>query len=328
MGRGTAENPIREWSTADPDSVGLNLDALERHRALCEDSEASGCLVAYRGEIVQEWYADSFPSDPIAMQPWIGTRSAAKSVFGLVAGMLVADGAIGSIDEPVATFIPEWRAGAEAGVTIRHLLTMTSGVARHAGEGRHPGVVAARNLNAFVFELPLQDGPGERWNYSNEGAQLLSPVLERAAGMPLAAYTWERLFNPLGLQTSFLRVDDYYNTVTIGGMMTRLREFARLGQLVANDGAWNGEQIVSSDWIRDMTTGIEQNPAYGYLWWVSEEHGAFAAAGSFDQLLVVIPDLDLVAVRLQRDVESGRTGYYWGTDTYALLREIVEGGWE
>jgi len=232
------------------------------------------------------------------MQPWIGTRSAVKSIVGLLAGILIADGKIDSIDVPVSTFIPEWTAGSEAGVTLRHLLTMTSGVARHAGDGPRPGVVAVKNTSEFVLTLPLENDPGEKWNYSNEGAQLLSPVLERAAGMPLAAFARERLFGPLGMTTSTMLVDEYYNTVTIGGMRTRVRELARIGQLMANRGQWNGDTIVPATWIEESTTGVSQNEYSGYLWWIHEAENAYAAAGTFDQVIYVFPVLDLVTVRL------------------------------
>lgn len=326
LGRGTPDRPITNWPVADPDSLGLDAAALEEHRVRCEESEASACLVVWRGEIIQEWYAPDYPSDPIAMQPWIGTRSAAKSVGGLLAGMLIADGNIPDIDTPVSEFIPEWVAGADSGVTVRHLLTMTSGVARNPEGVRGPGVVAAKNLREFAMRLPLEATPGERWNYSNEGAQLLAAVMEEAADMPLAAYARERLFDPIGMATSFMRLDEYANTVLIGGMRTRLREFARIGQLVANNGSWNGSQLVPEAWIRAMLTPVEQNEYYGYLWWIDEELGAYSAAGTFDQLIYVLPDVDLVAVRLQRDVKSGRTGDYWGRTTPTILRRIVRGG--
>lgn len=325
LGRGIADAPVTEWPVAQPDTMGLNLEALREHEALCLDSEASGCLVAYDGYLVQEWYHPDYPSDPVGMQPWIGTRSAVKSWIGLLAGMLLADGAIDSLHQPVADFIPEWTAGAEAGVTLRHLLTMTSGVAKHTGEGPHPGVVAARNTTDYVLDLPLTQPPGEAWSYSNEGAQLLSPVLERAAGMPLAAYAWERLFEPIGMRSTRLLVDDYYNTVTIGGADTRLREFARVGQLMLNEGQWNGTQIVPAEWVRASTQPLPENEYYGYLWWVHADDNAYSAAGTFDQIIYVFPELGLVTARLQRDVGSGVTGRYWSGETRKMIRRIVEG---
>ena len=323
LGRGGLDQPVMDWPVANPDTMGLDMEALKEHQELCRRSEASGCLVAYKGFIVQEWYNPNFPSDPPHMQPWIGTRSAVKSWVGLLVGMLLADGKIKSINDPVSNYIPEWKAGAEAGVTIRHLLTMTSGVAKHAGEGPHPGVVAARNTTGYVLNLPLARAPGERWSYGNEGAQLLSPILERAAGMPLAAYARERLFDPLGMRTTWLHVDEYYNTVTIGGARTRLREFARIGQLMLNEGNWNGQQIVPAEWVRESTQPIPENEYYGYLWWVHADANAYSAAGSLGQVIYVFPELELVAARLQRDVEPGVTVRYWNGETRVLLRRIV-----
>lgn len=324
IGRGSVAEPIEDWPSATSDSLGLHAEAIELHAARCLESEASACLIAYKGYLVQEWYAPDYDGRPLALQPWIATRSATKSVVGLLAALLLDDRKIDSLDQPVSAFIPEWTAGADAGVTIRHLMSMTSSVARHDGSGPRPGVVAVRNTTDFVLGLPLQGVPGEHWQYSNESAQLLSPVLERAAGMPLAAYARERLFDPLGMTTSYMRVDEYYNTVTIGGLMTRLREFARIGQLLANRGMWNGVQIVSNESNQALTTPTPQNPGYGLLWWLNEAHGAIMAAGTFDQVLTIIPDLDLVALRLQRDVESRRNQHYWNAETLALLREIVE----
>lgn len=326
LGRGTADAPVTEWPVAAPDSLGLDLDALEAHRALCESSEATACLVAWRGHVVQEWYAPDYQGTPEAMQMWIDTRSAVKSVAAVLAGMLIADGRIPSVDAPVATLLPEWTAGADGGVTLRHLLSMTSGVARNPAGVQGPGVVAARDTRSFVLQLGLDAAPGERWAYSNEGAQLLSPLLERAAGRPLAAFARERLFDPLGMRTSYLMVDEYYSTVTIGGMQTRLREFARIGQLVANGGTWNGERLLPAEWIDAMLTPGPRNPYYGYLWWVDPELGMASAAGTFDQVLYVFRDLDLVVVRLQRDPKSGRNGHYWNRETPRLLRRIVEKG--
>lgn len=323
LGRGTLDSPVVDWPVADADSMGLNLEALAEHAAVCDSSRASACIVAYQGYIVQEWYSDSYPSDPVPMQPWIGLRSATKSVAGLLAGILIDDGAIDSVDIPVSTFIPEWEAGDSAGVTLRHLLTMTSGVAKHSGSGPRAGVVAVKNTTDYVLGLPLASSPGEKWNYSNEGAQLLSPVLERAAGMSLAAFARERLLDPLGMTTSIMLIDEYYNTVTIGGMRSRIREFARLGQLLANDGMWNGNSIVSSDWLDQMTTPVEQNPYYGFLWWLHTDAGAVSAAGQFDQIIYVFPERDLIAVRLQRDVETGKTGIYWNEEVTSLLQRIV-----
>lgn len=296
LGLGTPEAPVTDWPTADPAALGLDTLALAEHAALCEASGATACLVAYKGHIVQEWTA------PDRRHFFFGTASATKSIAAVLTGMLIGDGKIGGVDDPVARYLPEWQAGADSAVTIRHLLTMTSGLAASFSPEMGPGVVAAADPEAFVFGLPLTYAPGERWGYSNESPQLLAPILERVAGMPLAAYARERLFDPLGMRRTMLRVGEYYHTWLAGGAETTPHDFARLGQLVLNGGRWNGEQIVPEDWIAALNTPTPQNPSYGYLWWRLRDGAALAAAGDLDRILAVLPEQELVAVRLQEGV--------------------------
>lgn len=333
LGRGTTDRPVHEWPRADPDTMGLSAEALQAHLDRCQQSEAFGCLVAYRGYVVQEWYRLEHRS------PFLGTASAVKSWTGLLAGMLIADGAIDSVGVPVARFIPEWTAGAEAGVTLRHLLTMTAGLADHTGNqitvpplnaaddrpSPGPGVVAEKNTTGYVMDLPLDWSPGERFSYSNEGVQLLSPILERAAGMPLAQYARERLFAPLGMASTRLMVDEYYNTVTFGGAETTLTDFARIGQLMLNEGDWNGASIVPADWVEQSTTPTDIMPNYGLLWWIDPARSNFAATGDLDNVCIVFPGLDLVVARMQRDPQPDAAVRYQSVGTLNLLRRIVEG---
>lgn len=333
LGQGTAEVPVTEWPSADPDTMGLSAEALQSHLDRCKESGSFGCLIAYKGRVVQEWYRIEHRS------PFVGTRSAVKSWTGLLTGMLIADGAIDSVSVPVAKWIPEWTAGAQADVTIRHLLTMTSGLSDRTGNRMTipspdsaaaasipsgPGVVAAENTTGYVFDLNLDFPPGQRFSYSNEGVQLLSPILERAAGMPLARYARERLFDPLGMENTRLLVDDYYNTVTFGGAETTLTEFARIGQLMLNDGKWNGTQIVPASWVERSTTPIPQMSNYGYLWWVDRKRDNFAATGSLDNMCIVFPDLSLVVARMQRDPQPSAEVKYQSVETLKLLRQVVE----
>ncbi|WP_103018842.1 serine hydrolase domain-containing protein [Salinibacter altiplanensis] len=334
LGQGTAEAPVTDWPSADADTMGLSTKALQAHLDRCKQSGSFGCLVAYRGHVVQKWYRVEHRN------PFVGTRSAVKSWTGLLAGMLIADGAIDSVGVPVAKWIPEWTAGAEADVTIRHLLTMTSGLSDRTGNGvtvpppdsataaaipEGPGVVAEKNTTGYVFDLQLDFPPGKRFSYSNEGVQLLSPILERAAGMPLARYARERLFGPLGMENTRLMVDEYYNTITFGGAETTLTEFARIGQLMLNEGRWNGLQIAPASWVERSTTSIEQMPNYGFLWWIDPKRTNYAATGSLDNVCIVFPDLDLVVARMQRDPHPGAEVKYQSTQTLDLLRRIVEG---
>ena len=330
LGQGTRDAPVQDWPRADPDTMGLNADALQAHLDRCRESGSYGCLVAYQGYVVQEWYRHDHAS------PFVKTRSAVKSWTGLLAGMLIADGAIDSVDVPVAKYIPEWTAGARAGVTLRHLLTMTSGLRDHTGgentvppvdqphdnDTLHPGVVAKKDLTGYVLDLPLDWPPGERFSYSNEGVQLLSPLLERAAGIPLAQYARERLFAPLGMDQTRLGVDAYYNTATFGGAETTVPDFARIGQLMLNEGRWNDQQIVPASWVERSTTPTMRN--YGFLWWIDPARDNFAATGSLDNVCIVYPELDLVAARMQRDPRPDAEVKYQSVQTFNVLHRIVD----
>lgn len=323
VGRGSPSAPVDAWPMADPAALGLDTTALAEHAALCEASAATACLVAVGGHIVQEWTAPDY-----RYGPFLGLASATKSLTALVAGRLLEEGRLGGVNVPVAHVLPGWRAGAEAGVTLDHLLTMTSGL----GRLRPPeSVLAAANTTAFVLGLAPETAPGERWQYSNEGAQLLAPLLERAAGMPLAAYARERLFDPIGARTLRFDVDEYGNTVTFGGAEGTLRDVARVPQLVLNDGVWNGRRLLPAGWADSLAAPTPANPYYGRLWWREDGGDALWAAGDGDRILLAVPSLDLVAVRLQRTgtVPGTATASYFNdrgrmhADALAILRRVV-----
>jgi CubicO group peptidase (beta-lactamase class C family) len=289
-----AQVPGNDWEKADAKAVGLDVEAIEAHRALCERSGADACLVAYNGRIVSEWYG------PRYAQPMY-TMSSVKSWTGLLTGMLIADGKIKGVEEPVSVFLPEWREGPKAKVTVRHLLTMTSGLKQRLGRETGPdqSVGFASDKNAFVVGLPLSFAPGERWSYSNEGAQLLSPLLEAAAGVPIQDYARTRLFEPLGMTQTRLNLDQKGHAWTYADAQTSLRDFAKIGQLMLQRGKWGDRQIVPESWVRDSTRTCPQNPRYGYLWWLFDDPKGFASLGYRDTNCYVFPDLDLVVARIQ-----------------------------
>ncbi|HEX6748761.1 MAG TPA: serine hydrolase domain-containing protein [Longimicrobium sp.] len=314
----TASAPLADgggWRAGNAAALGLDTAALARHRALCEGSGADACLVAFRGRIVQEWYGPEYRYP-------MPTMSSMKSWTGLLAGLLVADGRIG-LDDPVARWLPEWRAGAGRGVTLRHLLTMTGGLRRRWGRG--PGdemVGGVSDKNALVLSLPLERAPGERWEYSNEGAQLLSPLLERAAGRPLREYAAERLFAPLQMDSTSLRLDGAGHAWTYADARTTLRDFAKICQLALDGGRWNGRQVVPEAWIRASLTPSPRNPAYGFLWWLGTDPTVYATRGYLDTDCEAYPEWGLVVARMQARPRPGAQPYRT-PGTTRLLAEVV-----
>lgn len=285
----------------DPATAGLNVDALDRHRLLCERSGADACLIVHKGRIVQEWYGPKYRAPMTAM-------SSTKSIAGLLVGMLVADGKIASIDRRVCEFLSDWCTGLRGRVTLRHLLAMTSGLP-NLPDGR--GVGYARDKNAFARALTPDSMPGTSWAYSNEGVQLLSPILDKAAGEPIQDYAQRRLFTPLGMRDTRLKVDEKGHAWTYADLQTTPRDFARLGMLMAQRGMWNGTRIVPAQWITESVRPSQPyQPEYGLLWWTAMPHEArYAATGYLDTDMQVMPDAGLVIVRMQARFMSGAVPY-------------------
>ena len=296
--------PAREdgfWQTADPSTLGLNADALKRHADLCARTGADACLVVYKGKIVQELYSARYQAPMMAM-------SSTKSVTGLLVGMLLDDGKIKSIDEPVCKYVSEWCAGQKGKVTLRHLLTMTSGLAQMP-QGQGVGFVSDKN--PYVISLPLAAAPGAAWDYSNEGVQLLSPVLDRAAGEPVQDYARRRLFEPLGMNATKLHLDEKGHAWTYAAMETTPRDFARLGLLMLGKGKWRDRRVVSESWVEQSITSSQTLfPRYGLLWWLLDDPKGYAAVGNLDTNLYVFPEKDLVVARMQAKPIDPQPSYH------------------
>ena len=305
--KGTASGrpPTRPVSASTSGAIG-------EHLALAKASGADAVLVAYRGKVVSEWYSPRYRTP-------VYTLSSVKSITGLLAGLLVADGKL-VVDDPVSRFVPGWAEGRRGRVTVRHLLTMTSGLARTLEPGQSVGF--ARDKNALVFALEPTSEPGTRWDYTNEGAQLLSPVLEKAAGVPLQDYARDRLFRPIGMNETRLRVDEEGHAWTYADAETTLRDFARVGELMRNKGRWRGRMIVPEPWVEASTRPCPLNAQYGYLWWLIDDPKGFAARGYLDTHCYVFPGLELVVARIQA------RPYLFATESYepkalALFKRIA-----
>ena len=277
------------WQTVEASAAGISEAVLAEHRELCERSGADACLVIRRGKIVQELYSERYRVPMYAM-------SSTKSITGILVGMLVDDGKIKSLNEPVCKYISEWCAGEKAKVTLRHLVTMTSGLPRKYDDG----VGSVSDKNSYVISEPLAFEPGKTWNYSNEGVQLLSPILDKAAGEPIQNYARRRLFEPLGMLETRLHLDAKGHAWTYADMETTARDFARIGLLMLNKGVWENRRIVSEKWVADSAKPSQTlNRNYGLLWWLHESPQGFSAQGYLDTNLYLFPEQELIVVRMQ-----------------------------
>ncbi|RYF34955.1 MAG: class C beta-lactamase-related serine hydrolase [Comamonadaceae bacterium] len=225
-------------------------------------------------------------------------QSVAKSGLSALVGIALADGRIASLDQPVVALMPEL-SGVNADpraaqVTVRHLLTMTSGLDTQAK-------VDGRDLAREAIARPFKSAPGEVFAYDNLGYWLLTRVVETAVGQPLPAWAEAKLLQPLGIAR--VRWPGEQGNRWMLGMRTR--DMATLGQLFLQDGHWGERQIVPADYVRAATQrqnagGPPVGMDYGYMWWVVPGPGpatarrTFMASGYGGQLIWVHPPLDLV----------------------------------
>lgn len=225
-------------------------------------------------------------------------QSVAKSGLAALVGIALAQGRIASLDQPVVALVPEL-AGVNADpraaqVTVRHLLTMTSGLDAEAK-------VDGRDLARAAMARPFKAAPGEVFAYDNLGYWLLTRVVETAVGQPLPAWGEANLLQPLDIAR--VRWPGEQGNRWMLGMRTR--DMATLGQLFLQEGRWGERQIIPADYVRAATGrqnagGPPVGMDYGYMWWVVPGQGpattrrTFMASGYGGQVIWVHPPLDLV----------------------------------
>lgn len=241
--------------------------------------------------------------------------SMTKSITSLLIGIALQEHRIQSIDDPITQYLPELRSGGYNGVTIRQILQMRSGVDyEERYDFGNPGVAARNHEHALVenvarFADPARtikrkNPPGAVWEYKTLDTAVLGWLLERVSGgSTVAAYTAQRLWEPLGAEADGFYIMDGPPGVgrefSGAGFNATLRDFARIGQMVLNGGEANGRQIVPSQWLTESTrpTG-GPGPGYGYQWWMGPRPGSFQAIGLQGQYIFVDPASRTVVVKL------------------------------
>ncbi|MGD9792969.1 MAG: serine hydrolase domain-containing protein, partial [Acidimicrobiia bacterium] len=312
--------PGATWATGDPAAAGFDTDALA---ALVATTAAanSTCLVIVKDGVVVE--QQSWTMAPDAPRE---AFSVTKSVTSVLTGIASDDGAL-SLTDPAEKFIPEWRGTAAAAVTITNLLTNDSGRHWDVITDYSDMAIRASDKTAFSIALAQDAPPGTTWAYNNAAIQTLSAVLESATGQPPRDYARNKLFDRIGMAHSEMGVDGAGTTMTFSGLRTTCLDLARFGYLMLNNGAWNGEQIVSKTYAQ-RATGVSSTPlnaAYGLLFWLNRPgviasnaavtngsgentrqgqlapgapDDVFWALGLGNQIVAVIPSERIVAVRM------------------------------
>jgi len=276
-------------------------------------------LIAQNGKLVYEQY---FKDDATTLR---NTRSAGKTVAGMLAGLAIADGKLKSVTEPLLAHSPKHRhvARAEprkARITFEDVMTMSSALEcddwSEWSRGNEERMYLIEDWQGFYWDLPMrgfaewtpkpQDSPyGRAFSYCTAGVTALGAALQNVVRMPLEDYAQKRLFAPLGITNAKWQRTPTGIVQTGGGLQLTSRDWLKLGQLYASGGKWNGQQIVPADWVKQSLSPKAQMPdgiKYGYLWWLhafplpAGEIETQAMNGAGGNTVQIIPALNAIVV--------------------------------
>ena len=290
---------VRALKAGKPLPLKMDLDAY------FQEQRAAGMIILVDGKIRLERYGLDFTREG----RWT-SFSMAKSVTSTLVGLALKDGKIKSLADPVTNYLPGLKGSAYDGVTVRQLLTMTSGVkwnedyndpnsdvARFAYHQPEPGVDVTVS---FMRKLPREAEPGKKWLYKTGETNLIGVLVSQATGKNLSEYLSERIWKPYGMEAEAnWQIGNTGHEVSGCCISARLRDYARVGQFILEGGRIKGKPQLPNTWLAEATTKQAPTGAagggYGFQWWTRDD-GSFNAIGIFGQSMLIDPKRKLVAV--------------------------------
>lgn len=296
-----------------------NLDGYLSH------NRTTGLLILKGDTILLERY--QYERKP---EQRMASYSMAKSVVSMLVGIALAEGKIKSIDDTAQMYLPELKGTPYGETQLKHLLTMSSGVRFTENYGGNDDVAVLGRISigqdgeggvATVMPFKSRErDPGEKFHYSSAETQVLGLVLRAATGKTLSAYLSEKIWQPMGAESdASWGIDKGGYESAFAFLNATVRDYARLGMLLANDGAMDGRQIIPADWVRAATTPSarqfqpgQADAYYGYgyqIWLLPGQRRQFVLRGLRGQMIFVDPASKLVMVHTAARETSGDPGY-------------------
>lgn len=288
-------------------------------------------LVLKDGRIVHESYHQGTGPDDLRIS-W----SMAKSVLSALFGIVLAEGKVESLDDPVTKYVPALKGSAYDGTRVRDILTMSSGVVfnedylNFRSDINRMGRVLALGgtMDGFTADLTEREAePGTRWHYVSIDTHVLGMIIRGATGEDIPELLERHILHPLGLEKApYYLTDGEGVSFVLGGLNMTTRDYARIGQMIAQGGEWQGRQIVPRDWVAQSTR--PQAPGgvgYGYQWWIADgaAPGEVNAQGIYGQYIWIDQARNVVIVVTAADRLFEEPGV--GPGNIALFRRIASG---
>ncbi len=242
---------------------GVDSNALQTLLAHAKEERSSAIVIVKDGKIVVEMYRDGYDGGPLT------AMSASKSIVSIAIGMLIADNKL-SLDTRMDALLPEWKdQGDKSTITVRQLLTHTSGL-----DPSRANFDKQETIREHALKAPLVFMPGTNFQYNNGAVDFLAVVARHAAGIPLDAYLDARLFQKLDMAAASCVKDSEGTARGADALLIRPVDLAKVGMMMLDEGRWNGQQLVPVDWVkRSIDAGQSFDERCGLLWW---REGKFA----------------------------------------------------
>jgi CubicO group peptidase (beta-lactamase class C family) len=303
------------------------------HREKLEEYETTAFLIIKNDSLYYEKYWSDYNKNSIT-----NSFSMAKSIVSILIGIAIDEGHIESVDQKIGDFLPYFRKGKKSKLTIRHMLTMCSGL-NWTESTANPFSDNAEayygwDLKGQIKELEVIEKPGKKFKYLSGNTQVLGFVLEKAVGKSISEYASEKLWQKVGAETTALWSldDEDGDEKTFCCYYATARDYARIGQLFLNGGMWNGERIISENYIKEATVPAplkeesgKPNKRYGYSYWIVKYKGMdlYFALGARGQFVISFPDLNMVVVRIGHSTgEKLSNGHH--ADLYNYIDAALE----
>lgn len=303
---------------AKTETTEISPEALQTALEFAEAQNSVALLVMHRDRLVLEQYWQGHQAADL-----VNSMSMVKTLLGLLIGVAIEEGKIGSIQDPVGTYLPEWANDSRGDITIADLLYMQSGLRNDDRTDTLRSdlvqLYGGSDAQKLALKIPLDRPPGQAFAYNNFNSQLLSIVLERATGESFGDYLSSRLWQPLAAGDGFLWLDrPKGHAKPFCCFFATAQDWVRLGQMLLHGGQVGDRQVIPSAWIEQMRRSSSLEPTFGLHIWLKARTAAypqvnyassapFAAADTFyldgrhHQRVYVIPSEELVIVRIGED---------------------------
>ncbi|MDD3003742.1 serine hydrolase [Flavobacterium sp.] len=321
IGKGVAQ----PWAIAeDYNSVQPTQALLDMHKKI----GSVAFLVIKNDSIWNESYYEDYDKDSKS-----NSFSMAKSMVSASLGRAILEGKIKSLDQKVSDFFPEFNDQYSKNLTVGDLSSMSSGL--NWDESYYsPFSITTRayfdeDLKGVILGLKGISEPGKKYKYLSGDTQLLGMCIEKATGKSLAEYVSEKFWKPMGAENEALWQTDKENGIVKAYccVASNARDFARFGKLYKQCGNWNNQTLLDSTFVsKSIQPRFADSPQYGYGWWLSDYKNKhiFYMRGHLGQYVIVIPEDDLIIVRLGHQNDKLKNGDSHSVDFYTYIDETYK----